>query len=269
METPEEIKKMVREKYAGIAAVQSNKMPGSCGCGCSNKLDYSIMSDDYSSVPGYAPEADLGLGCGLPTEFAFIRPGDTVVDMGSGAGNDCFIAARETGEKGRVIGIDMTPAMVDKARENALKLGVKNVEFHLGEIENTGLEGNTADVVVSNCVFNLAPDKSSAFRETLRILRPGGHLSISDIVTDGILPSALLKEAEMYAGCVAGALTEDRYLEIVRETGFSDVTVMKKRNIELPQEITDKYGVTRELNKQDGRGIYSITVYARKPFIKE
>jgi arsenite methyltransferase len=265
METPEDFKKMVREKYAGIAAVQSNKGARSCGCGCSDRLDYSIMSDDYSSVAGYVPEADMGLGCGLPTAYAFIRPGDTVVDMGSGAGNDCFIAARETGEKGRVIGIDMTAAMVDKARENALKLGVKNVEFHLGEIENTGLEGDTADVVVSNCVFNLAPDKATAFIETFRILRPGGHLSVSDIVTDGILPAALLKEAEMYAGCVAGALTEDRYLEIVSETGFSDVTVMKKRKIELPREITDRYGVTEELNRQDGPGIYSITVFAKKP----
>lgn len=266
METPEEIKKMVQEKYSGIA-IQSKKTNGSCGCGCSDTMDYSIMSEDYSQVKGYAPEADLGLGCGLPTQYAFIRPGDTVVDMGSGAGNDCFIAARETGENGKVIGIDMTEAMVEKARINAEKLGYKNVEFHLGEIENTTLVENSTDIVVSNCVFNLAPDKSAAFRETFRILRPGGHLSISDIVTDGVLPGALLKEAEMYAGCVAGALREDQYLDIVRETGFQDIEIMKKRKIDLPEELTDKYGVTGELNKPGGTGIYSITVFAKKPQI--
>ncbi|MCK4746668.1 MAG: arsenite methyltransferase [Bacteroidales bacterium] len=264
METPEEIKKMVQEKYSGIA-IQSKNTGGSCGCGCDDTMDYSIMSEDYSQVQGYAPEADLGLGCGLPTRYAFIRPGDTVVDMGSGAGNDCFIAAVETGENGKVIGIDMTQAMVEKARINAEKLGYKNVEFHLGEIENTPLEENSTDIVVSNCVFNLAPDKSAAFRETFRILRPGGHLSISDIVTDGVLPEVLLKEAEMYAGCVAGALQEDQYLNIIRETGFGDVTVMKKRKTDLPEDITDKYGVTEELNRPGGTGIYSITVFAKKP----
>ncbi len=266
METNDEIKKMVRDKYAGIA-IRSSKEAGSCGCGCSDALDYSIMSEDYSSVKGYAPEADLGLGCGLPTEYAFIRPGDTVIDMGSGAGNDCFIAARQTGELGRIIGIDMTDAMVDKARENASRLGWSNVEFRLGEIENTGLEDNIADVVISNCVFNLAPDKSAAFRETFRILRPGGHLSISDIVTDGILPAALLKDAEMYAGCVAGALREDQYFKIVRETGFRDITVMKKRKIQLPSALTDSFGVTDELSREDGPGIYSITVFAKKPYV--
>ncbi len=265
MENPEEIKKMLREKYAGIA-IRREKTSGSCGCGCSDSADYSIMSDDYSQVKGYEPEADLGLGCGLPTQYAFIRPGDTVVDMGSGAGNDCFIAARETGPNGKVIGIDMTREMVDKARMNAEKLGYKNVEFRFGEIESTPLDDNSADVVVSNCVFNLAPDKSSAFRETFRILRPGGHLSISDMVTDGDLPEALLKEAEIYAGCVAGALKEERYLGIVRETGFRDVTVMKKRKINLPEEMTDKYGVTEVLCNPQGTGIYSITVFAKKPY---
>jgi SAM-dependent methyltransferase len=264
MDTPEEIKKVVRDKYSDIA-LRSEKQAGSCGCGCSDNIDYSILSDDYNQVKGYVPEADLGLGCGLPTQYAFIRPGDVVVDMGSGAGNDCFIAARETGDTGRVIGIDMTEAMVNKARENAKKLDYENVEFRLGEIENTTLDENSVDVVVSNCVFNLAPDKPAAFQETFRILRPGGHLSVSDIITDGILPEALLKEAEMYAGCVAGALDKEQYLEIVRETGFRDVTVMEKRTIDLPAEITDRHDVTEELNKPDGTGIYSITVFAKKP----
>ncbi len=260
-----EIKKMVREKYAGIA-LQREKNTGSCGCGCSDLTDYSFMSDDYSRVKGYEPEADLGLGCGLPTQYAFIRPGDTVVDMGSGAGNDCFIAARETGPDGRVIGIDMTPEMVERAKKNAGKLGFGNVEFCLGEIEDTPLEDNSADVVVSNCVFNLAPDKSAAFRETFRILRPGGHLSISDIVIDGFLPEPLLKEAEMYAGCVAGALKAEDYLEIVSQTGFIHVTVMNKRKINLPRELTGIYGITEELSRPEGTGIYSITVFAKKPY---
>lgn len=265
MEKPQEIKKKVRERYAGIA-IQSEKSPGSCCCGSNGEIDYSIMSEDYSQVEGYAPEADLGLGCGLPTRYAFIRPGDTVVDLGCGAGNDCFIAAKETGKNGKVIGIDMTDEMLTKARENALKMGYENVKFLQGEIENTTLENNLADVVISNCVFNLIPDKSAAFSETFRILRPGGHLSISDIVLDGTLPEALLKEAEMYAGCVAGAIKEGQYLKIIEETGFSDITLMKKRKIELPEEITRKYGSSAEPNKPGGTGIYSISVFAKKPY---
>ena len=185
--------------------------------------------------------------------------------MGSGAGNDCFIAARETGENGKVIGIDMTEVMVRKAKANAEKLGYKNVEFYLGEIENTPLDDNSADIVVSNCVFNLAPDKSAAFRETFRILRPGGHLSISDIVTDGSLPKPLLKEAEVYAGCIAGALVENQYIDIVKITGFTDVAIMKKRKIDLPLSLTDKYGVSQDFTGENGIGIYSITVFAKKP----
>jgi len=268
METSEEIKKIVREKYADIA-IQSEKSTGPCGCGCSDNVDYSVLSEEYSQVKGYAPEADLGLGCGLPTQYAFIRPGDTVVDMGSGAGNDCFIAARETGEQGKVIGIDMTSTMVEKAKKNAAKLGYKNVEFHLSEMENTPLEENSTDIVISNCVFNLAPDKGAAFRETFRILRPGGHMSISDIVTDGELPEALQKAAEMYAGCVSGALQETEYLNILKETGFSDIKIMKKRKTDLPEDITSKYGVTEEMNKPDSTGIYSITVFAKKPRISD
>lgn len=264
METPEEIKKVVRDKYAGIA-IASDECSCSCGFFDNKELEYSMIGDDYKKVKGYEPEADLGLGCGLPTEFAFIRPGDTVVDMGSGAGNDCFIAARETGPHGKVTGIDMTPEMIERARHNAEKLGYSNVEFRLGEIENTTLGDDSTDIVVSNCVFNLAPDKAAAFRETFRILRPGGHLSISDIVTDGELPADLRKEAEMYAGCISGALKESEYLDIIRDMGFTNITIMNKRIIDLPQEVTDKYGVTAELNSDTGTGIYSITVYAKKP----
>ena len=265
METPEDIKKMVREKYEGIA-IQSDPENKGCGCCSTDTISYSVLSDDYTRVKGYEPDADLGLGCGLPTETAFIRPGDTVVDMGSGAGNDCFIAVKETGETGKVIGVDMTPAMIDKARKNAEKLGYDNVEFRLGEIENSGLDPDSADIVVSNCVFNLAPDKDAAFRETFRILRPGGHFSISDMVTDGDLPEGFRKEAEMYAGCVAGALKEEDYLGIIKACGFTDIKVMKKRKTSIPSEILDKYGVREELEAPGGTGIYSITVFAKKPY---
>jgi SAM-dependent methyltransferase len=264
MDTPDRIKQTVREKYADIV-VRNETTKNNCGCGCNEKTDYSVLSGDYSEVEGYAPEADLGLGCGLPTKYAFIRPGDTVVDLGSGAGNDCFIAVRETGENGRVIGIDMTEEMIKKARQNARQLGYLNIEFHHAEIEDTRLEADSADVVVSNCVFNLAPDKSAAFRETYRILRPGGHFSISDIVTDGELPEALRKEAEMYVGCIAGALTESAYLDIVRETGFQDIRIMARRPTPIPEHITDKFGVTEIMNGPEGTGIYSITVFAKKP----
>lgn len=264
METPEEIKRTVREKYAGIA-VQKDRQAGTCGCGCRRAGDYSVVSEDYSHIGGYAPEADLGLGCGIPTEHVRIRPGDTVVDLGSGAGNDCFIAAKETGPGGRVIGIDMTEAMVHKARHNAATLGYENVEFRLGEIENTFLGDNFTDVVISNCVFNLSPDKAAAFSETFRILKPGGRLCISDIVIEGILPPPFLKEAEVYAGCVAGALQEDQYLAIVRETGFRDIHIVKKRRIDLPAELTIKYNIPEESGRNGRPGIFSITVIARKP----
>ncbi len=265
MKEAEELKKIVREKYSNIA-IQSDKTTGGCGCGCApdDVVDYSVFSEDYSQLKGYVPEADLGLGCGLPTKYAFIRPGDTVVDLGSGAGNDCFIARKETGDSGHIIGVDMAEPMVKKAKENAEKSGYGNVEFLLGEIENIPLPGNATDIVVSNCVFNLVPDKSVAFSETYRILRPGGHFSISDVVTDGRLPEKLLSEAELYAGCITGAMEENEYLDIIRATGFNDIQVMKKSKIDIPASILDKYDDTGEF-RNSGAGIYSITVFAKKP----
>jgi SAM-dependent methyltransferase len=265
MNQADELKKTVKEKYSNIA-IQSNKTTDSCGCGCApgEDVDYSVFSEDYGNLKGYVPEADLGLGCGLPTQYAFIRPGDTVVDLGSGAGNDCFIALKETGDTGHVIGVDMAEPMIEKATENADKLGYGNVRFLLGEIEKIPLPSNTADVVVSNCVFNLVPDKSAAFRETYRILRPGGHFSISDVVTDGQLPDIIKRDAELYAGCISGAMEEKEYLDIIRSTGFTDIQIMKKSKIDFPASIFEKYDVAGEFLK-NGAGIYSITVFAKRP----
>jgi arsenite methyltransferase len=268
-ETSAGLKKLVMEKYGSIAEQSlSGQAAGSC-CGtasCCATIEYEVFADDYTTLEGYQPDADLGLGCGLPTEFAQIKPGDTVVDLGSGAGNDCFVARQIAGETGRVIGIDFTEAMVDRARENVEKLGFNNVEFHEGDIEDIPLPAGTADVVVSNCVMNLVPDKPRAFAETFRILKPGGHFSISDVVLDGDLPEAIVRDAELYAGCVSGAIAIDEYLNIIREAGFSSVTIQKKRVIALPDALLKEY-LSREALLEfrlSGAGIYSITVYADK-----
>ena len=177
------------------------------------------MSEDYTNLKGYEPDADLGVGCGLPTQYANISEGDTVVDLGSGAGNDCFIARAEVGESGKVIGIDFSPQMITKARNNALKRGYVNVEFLEGDIENMPLLDNTADVVVSNCVLNLLPEKNIIFKETYRVLKPGGHFCISDVVLNGTFPKKFTDNAAMYAGCIASAIQKEDYLqEIERPT---------------------------------------------------
>jgi arsenite methyltransferase len=263
MKTPEELKKIVKDKYSDIALASDNTK-NSCGCGCTEALDYSIFAEDYSQLKGYTPEADLQLGCGMPTELAAINPGDVVVDLGSGAGNDCFIALQETGKDGLVIGVDMSEPMVNKARQNADKLGLDNVKFVLGEIENTTLPDQTADVLISNCVMNLVPDKNSAFKETFRIIKSGGHFCISDIVLEGELPETLLKDAEMYAGCVSGAMKEKEYLNIIKSAGFQEIEVLKKRKLDLPGELLDRYDARKIMQKDDGPGIFSITVRATK-----
>lgn len=268
MSKAEELKRLVREKYSQIAEQSKTVNEKSCcGAGSCSSVDYTIFSDDYSHLEGYVPDADLGLGCGLPTEYAWIKRGDVVVDLGSGAGNDCFVARRLTGEEGKVIGIDMTPAMIDKARRNTEKLGYTNVEFRLGEIEDIPMGGNRADVVVSNCVLNLVPDKERAFKEIFRILKPGGHFSISDVVLQGELPEALRTDAEMYAGCVAGAIQKEAYLDIIRKAGFQDITIQKEKAIQIPEDILVQYLDAEALENwyRGTVGLFSITVFARKP----
>lgn len=268
MKTDEQIKALVKEKYTEIAEQEKSVNASSCcGCGPSCDSTYTIMSEDYSSLEGYTADADLALGCGIPTSIAKISEGNTVVDLGSGAGNDCFVARAITGASGRVIGIDMTPAMIDKARINAEKLGFNNVEFRLGEIEKIPMSAGQADVVLSNCVLNLVPDKSKAFAEMFRILKPGGHFSISDIVLEGTLPEGIQKAGEMYAGCVSGAIQKTDYLLKLSEAGFRNIRVEKEKAIEIPDEILLNYISAEEISefRNSRKGITSITVYGEKP----
>ena len=272
MTTNEQLKQIVKEKYAEIATQTKEQNETSCcgaGCGCST-IDAALMAEDYSKLTGYAADADLGLGCGLPTEFAQIQEGDVVIDLGSGAGNDAFVARSITGTKGKVIGVDFTEKMVEKARANAEKLNYNNVEFRIGDIESLPVTANVADVVVSNCVLNLVPDKKRAFAETFRVLKPGGHFSVSDIVLIGNLPEGLRKNAEMYAGCVSGAIQKDEYLQIIKDSGFTNVTLQKEKKITLPDEILSVYLNDDEMEnvKKGDLGIVSITVYAEKPGVK-
>ena len=267
MEYENELKELVKQKYAQIALQDKETNQSSCcGSGCCSTEVYNIMSDDYTSLEGYNPDADLGLGCGLPTQFANIKKGDTVIDLGSGAGNDCFIARAETGEDGRVIGIDFTPAMIEMAKINAQKLGFANVEFRQGDIEKMPVTSNLADVIVSNCVLNLVPDKDAVFKEIFRVLKQGGHFSISDVVLVGELPEGLRKDAEMYAGCVSGAIQKEAYLALIKANGFSNVTIQKEKAINIPNDILKNYLDEEELNnfKTGNTGIFSITVYAEK-----
>ncbi len=268
MPTDQELKDIVKQKYSEIALQdKETNMSSCCGSGgCSTEV-YNIMSDDYTQMEGYNADADLGLGCGLPTEFAQIKTGDTVIDLGSGAGNDCFVARAATGETGKVIGIDFTEAMIDKARANADKLGYNNVEFRQGDIEKMPVTANVADVVVSNCVLNLVPNKDGVVKEIFRVLKAGGHFSISDVVLVGDLPDNLRNAAEMYAGCVSGAIQKQDYLDLIEQNGFTNITLQKEKEIIIPNDILDKYLSAEEIEqfKNGETGIYSVTVFAQKP----
>ena len=255
------IKEVVKEKYTEVVkSSQSCCEPSCCSPG---GIDFS---EGYEKLEGYNKDADLGLGCGLPTEFARIQEGQTVLDLGAGAGNDVFIARTLAGESGRVIGLDMTEAMIAQARINNRKLGYRNVEFVLGDIEDMPLEDNSIDVAISNCVMNLVPDKDRAYAEVYRVLRPGGHFSISDIVLRGKLPAALQEAAAMYAGCVAGAMQKEDYLGAIERAGFSSITIDKERQLDLPDELLLDFLSEDELKsfRNGGTGIFSINVYAEK-----
>lgn len=268
MQTTDQIKEMVRQKYSEIALQDKEGNAASCcGSSCCSIETANIMTDDYTSLEGYNPDADLGLGCGLPTQFAKIKKGDVVIDLGSGAGNDAFIARAETGETGKVIGIDFTPAMIEKARANAEKLGFHNVEFRQGDIENMPVSANVADVIVSNCVLNLVPNKDGVIKDIYRVLKPGAHFSISDIVLEGNLPTSIQQAAEMYAGCVSGAIQKQVYLELIETNGFTNITIQKEKVIHIPDDILSGYLSPQEISafRNGSTGIYSITVYAEKP----
>ena len=263
------IKEIVQDRYRKVIET-NNPSDESCGCGCdcntSFDFDFTVVGEDYKNLEGYNPEADYGLGCGMPTEHAAIRKGDTVLDLGSGAGNDCFVARSIVGEEGRVIGIDFTDKMIKKARENAAKLGYKNIEFLFGDIEQMPIENKVIDVVISNCVLNLVPDKAKAFSEISRVLKDNGHFCVSDVVIKGELSQKLREDAEMYAGCIGGALKKDEYLNIIDKSGFKNIQIKKEKEIMVPVELLMKYLTDKEIEEYKNKkmGIYSITVYAEK-----
>ncbi|MGD0343141.1 MAG: arsenite methyltransferase, partial [Bacteroidales bacterium] len=215
-----DLKRIVKEKYGEIARQSKEQNESSC-CGATgscSSVDYTVFSENYDKLKGYNPDADLGLGCGIPTLFASIKEGDSVLDLGSGAGNDCFVARAIVRETGKVLGLDFSDTMLEKARENVNKLGFTNVEFFKGDLEDMPIPSDTIDVVVSNCVLNLVPDKKKAFSEIYRVLKKEGHFSISDIVLKGTLPKGLKDDAIMYTGCVAGAIQKEEYIEIIKHS---------------------------------------------------
>ena len=224
----EDIRSAVRDVYARTA----RQTPASgCGCGCGGGASQSeTLGSERSELAAIPSEADLGLGCGNPASLAALQPGETVVDLGSGGGIDCFLAARRVSPGGRVIGVDMTPEMIDRSRAAARKGGFQNVEFRLGEIENLPVADGAADVVISNCVINLSPDKGRVFQEAFRVLKPGGRLSVSDIVLRGELPDKVKASVELWAGCLAGAIPEQEYLGLMRAAGFTEVSVVSRKS---------------------------------------
>lgn len=259
----DDIKELVKQQYNEVALLDTNEV-SKCCCNpaAPSKKVFTIMSEDYSKLKGYEPDADLGVGCGLPTQYARIKEGDTVVDLGSGAGNDCFIAREEVGETGKVIGIDFAPNMLAKARSNAEKRGFKNIEFLEGDIENMPIENASVDVVVSNCVLNLLPRKDKIFKEIYRVLKPNTHFCVSDVVLNGVFPKEFTDNAAMYAGCIASAIQRDEYLEEIKKAGFKNIKVERTKTVEIPDDVLEEHldKTTIEKYKAGNVGIYSITV---------
>lgn len=271
-----EIKKVVREGYAKIA-----KQGSSCCAPSTSCCGSTDLAQDISKSIGYSEEelkavpegANLGLGCGNPVALASLREGETVLDLGSGAGFDCFLAADRVGETGKVIGIDMTPEMLEKARENAEKGNYRNIEFRLGEIENLPVADNSVDVVISNCVINLAPDKKKVFAETFRVLRPGGRLMISDIVLLKELPDFIKKSIEAYIGCLSGAIMRDEYIATIKATGFQEISIVGQTpfpvgdiaNDPTAKAIIKNSEIPPEKITEVANSVISIKVSAVKP----
>ena len=262
----DQLRESVRRKYADIAKSRNESACAPACCEPGGEAAYSMIGDAYDGIEGYVAEADLGLGCGLPVEHAGLRPGQTVLDLGSGAGLDAFVARRLVGPEGRVIGVDMTAEMVARARENARRQSLENVEFRLGEIEHLPVRSASVDVAISNCVLNLVPDKRRAFAEVHRVLKPGGHICISDVVSSAPLPGWVKGIADAYAGCVAGTLPQDDYLELIRAAGFSAVEIASERAIEVPQSLLEQAlsAEQRETLEIQGLQLRSVTVVARK-----
>jgi SAM-dependent methyltransferase len=272
----EETRKIVRERYAKIVKPNSSCCtPAKSCCGSTN------LTQEISKKMGYTEEelkavpegANLGLGCGNPVALASLKEGETVLDLGSGAGFDCFLAANRVGDKGRVIGIDMTPEMLEKARDNARKGNYANVEFRLGEIESLPVADNSVDAVISNCVINLSPDKKRVFSEVFRALKPGGRLMISDIVLLKELPDFVKNSIEAYIGCVSGALLKDEYIRTIKAAGFQDVRIIDETSFPMEfiandptvKEVIENLKIPPEKMREVASSIMSIKVYGIKP----
>jgi len=265
----DQLRDTVRQKYAEIV---TTPLSGCCtSSSCCEATDqgeenFNMIGDAYEGVSGYVADADLGLSCGVPVEHAGLRPGQTVLDLGSGAGLDVFVARHEVGKTGHVIGVDMTAEMLAKARQNAEQSGFENVEFRLGEIEHLPVRSDSVDVVISNCVLNLVPDKQRAFSEIFRVLKSGGHFCISDIVSSHQLPQWLEGIAEAYAGCVSGAIPKEDYLQLIQKSGFSNISVASEKRIHVPAELLGK-SLTAEQQQEVASydlHVMSVTVTATK-----
>lgn len=257
-----DIKETVKRKYGEIAVLNNST---GCGCGCGDGTTGIMMNDDYSSQKGYVQEADLSLGCGLPTQYLDIKEGATALDLGAGAGNDTFILSAIVGKSGRAIGLDMTPEMIEKANANKRKTGIENVEFILGDIENMPIENDTIDAVTSNCVINLVPDKARAYSEIYRVLKTGGSFCFSDVVLEGELPEKFSNVVELYVGCVSGAMQKEAYLDIIKNAGFERLEIVKERKIDIARETLEKYISPEDVGEFEKTKILSITFKAFKP----
>lgn len=237
-----EKKEVIKKKYQDIAIFGGSCCPGGSCCGDSSSVDISKSLGYSEADVQAAPDANMGLGCGNPIAFAELKPGDIVLDLGSGGGFDCFLAAQRIGSSGKVIGVDMTPEMIEKAQANAQKYGYSNVEFRHGDIEALPVEDSSVDVIISNCVINLAPDKEKVFREAFRVLKPEGIMYISDMVLLEELPEELKNDSGLLAGCIAGAVLKEEYLRLLKKAGFSveilneDMDISKRQYEDLPVE---------------------------------
>jgi len=273
----ENIKSAVRERYAGFVKQRTSCCGTAKSCGCSGALEDPSLRVGYAiqDIEAVPDGANLGLGCGNPVALASIKPGETVLDLGSGAGFDAFLAAKRVGSEGRVIGVDMTPEMIARARDLAQKHGYANVEFRQGDIEQLPVEDATVDAIISNCVINLTTDKAQTFREAFRVLKPGGRVMVSDIVLVNPLPASILKDMDAYAACVAGALRKEDYLEAIRQAGFSDITIEKETHFisedPSPAEVESAQKRNPEITLEDlkaaGNAGVSIQVRATRPLV--
>jgi ubiquinone/menaquinone biosynthesis C-methylase UbiE len=267
-----EKKAAVKEKYSDIARQSLPMDNGSCcdipGC-CGEDGDIRMSATYYHKEKGYNPDADLGLGCGVPTRAANIYPGDMVLDLGSGAGNDCFVVRSITGSSGHVTGLDFSEEMVEIARHNARKAGFENMNFVLGDIDDMPLKNDQFDVIISNCVLNLVPDKEKAFSEIMRVLKPGGHFCVSDVLSKAGLPESLRSDAELYASCISGAPVKAEYFSTIERAGFEQTEIHKKTPISIPENILKKHLDDEQLQEfRSGKnGVFSCTISGTKPSV--